>query len=346
MKAGRKTQGTKNRTQFRNQWFGICSLLIICTVVFSVRANNQIAVAQEKPQIQIYLPREVTIKSDNIELNQVGIVRGTEALIAKANQVGLGRFSSPGQEIALDKQVILSRMVASGIPAGQIILTGAEQVTVKQQNLVISGSEFVRQAKSFLMTKFAVDSILGWNMVREPAEFVVTGQASDIKYISELINNSVKNQVSVEVAVFSGEKKLGVRNVTFNAQYLCRTAITTVDIQAGELIGPENVKIDTRLSNQPEPAGWVSPYGLVAKRALPADTVIRQGMAGQAEPTAVIKRNQNVVIRIEKPGFVITALGKAMQDGKADDLIKVRNVDSQRIIIAKVRQDLSVEPVL
>jgi flagella basal body P-ring formation protein FlgA len=53
-----------------------------------------------------------------------------------------------------------------------------------------------------------------------------------------------------------------------------------------------------------------------------------------------------VVIRIEKPGFLITAVGKAMQDGKAGEYIKVRNADSQRIILARINADGSVEPVL
>jgi flagella basal body P-ring formation protein FlgA len=35
-----------------------------------------------------------------------------------------------------------------------------------------------------------------------------------------------------------------------------------------------------------------------------------------------------------------------MQDGKAGDYIKVRNMDSQRIIMARIGEDGNVEPVL
>jgi flagella basal body P-ring formation protein FlgA len=34
-----------------------------------------------------------------------------------------------------------------------------------------------------------------------------------------------------------------------------------------------------------------------------------------------------------------------MQDGRAGDYIKIRNVDSQRIIIASVNENGTVEPV-
>jgi len=62
-------------------------------------------------------------------------------------------------------------------------------------------------------------------------------------------------------------------------------------------------------------------------------------------PPVIVKRNRTVVIRIERPGLLITAIGKAMQDGRAGDYIKVKNVDSQRIIFARVNADGTVEPV-
>jgi flagella basal body P-ring formation protein FlgA len=65
-----------------------------------------------------------------------------------------------------------------------------------------------------------------------------------------------------------------------------------------------------------------------------------------AKAAAAVKRNENVIIRIEKPGLSVTAVGKAMQEGRAGEVIKVRNVDSQRMILARVGEDGTVEPVL
>ena len=68
-------------------------------------------------------------------------------------------------------------------------------------------------------------------------------------------------------------------------------------------------------------------------------------MVGQREPAVVVKRNQNVIIQVERPGLVVTAIGKAMQQARAGEYIKVRNLDSQRIILARVNEDGTVEPV-
>ena len=63
------------------------------------------------------------------------------------------------------------------------------------------------------------------------------------------------------------------------------------------------------------------------------------------KPEMVVKRNQNVSIKVDRMGLLVTALGKTLQDGRVGDCIKVQNLSSQRIIIAKVKEDGSVEPV-
>ncbi len=304
--------------------------------------------ANELPKdsgLQIYLPREVTIKDSILKLGNIGVVRGPQALVAKANDVMLGRLSVPGQEIVVEKNVILGRLAACGIPASQVTLQGAEKIAVRQRHNIIGTDEFVKMAETFLQENLAGDSISGWSPTRKPKDLVISNPGKNIGFSSELIQKGVKNQVAVKVTVFSDNKKIATRDVTFTLKYHSRSVVATADIPAGTMIDSENVKIEKSTSNLPEPTDWKPPYGLVAKRKLSAETVIRPHMLGKAKSPVVIKRNQNVVIRIEKPGFMITALGKAMQDGKVGEYIKIRNIDSQRIIVAKINGDSTVEPV-
>jgi flagella basal body P-ring formation protein FlgA len=146
--------------------------------------------------------------------------------------------------------------------------------------------------------------------------------------------------------VFQDGKEIGNREVTFRIKYNRQIAITLTDIPMGTVITPENVKIEKTSSNYPQSANWSPPYGLVTRRRLPANTMIHANMVGSVKPAIVVKRNSNVTIQLEKLGLIVTAIGKAIQDGRVGEYIKVRNVDSQRIILAKVNEDGTVEPVL
>jgi flagella basal body P-ring formation protein FlgA len=318
------------------------TLVLFCQAAASSSPETSL----EQSGLRIYLPREVSVGGSELNLGQLGIIRGEESLVARANGIALGRISVPGQIIVIDRPTILSRLACSGIPTSKVTLTGAEQMTVRQQNRIVGADEIVSLASAFLENHRPNTSVSRWTAARKPEDLILSGTYSDVRFSPRLSESSATNQARVEIGVFAADRKIAVRDVMFALKYSCRQAVTKTDIAAGQTIGPENVEIQTRESNYPEPVDWTSPYGLVARYRLPASTMLRPHMVGASESPTVVTRNQTVAIRVERPGLLITAVGKAMEDGKAGEYIKVRNVDSQRIILAKINADASVEPVL
>ena len=317
-------------------------ILIMCLLLpVNVNADN----TKKYCGLQIYLPREITIKDKHLSLGQVGIIRGQESLVAKASEIALGQISAPGQRIVIDRETVLSRLACNGIHLSKVTLTGAETITIKQQERTIRSDEFIKIASSFLEKNPPGVSVCGFNPIRTPQDFIITGTAKDISFSPRLLSSTARNQAKVEITINSGGKKIGSCQVIFGLKYNCRQAVTKIDIPKGTVINHENIKIEKIISNYPEFAEWKPPYGLIAKRQIPAKTVLHPNMLGPVKSPIVTKRNQKVVIRIDMPGFLITAVGKAMQEGRAGDYIKVRNVDSQRIILAKINEDGSVKPV-
>jgi len=323
----------------------IC-LAITCAVFCQGSAESKADSLGEDFDLKIYLPREVTVKDSSLSLGQVSIIRGNASLVAKAGKIALGRISLPGQKIVLERSTLLSRLACNGITVSRVKLTGAEKITVKQLYKTVSGDQFVSLASSFLKSNTGRDSACQWDPIHTPKDFVVTGPAKDITFSPRLAPSTVRNQAKVEIALLFGGKKVAAREVSFTLRYSCRQAVAKVDIAAGQILSQENVKIEGKLSDRPEPVGWKPPFGLIAKRRLPANTVIRPQMAGPVRAPIIVKRNQSVLIRIESAGFLITAAGTALQDGKTGEHVRVRNVDSRRVIIAKINADASVEPVL
>ena len=321
------------------------TISIIVAVFLLISVSSKVDAEQTDSALQIYLPREITIEGEVPNLGQVAIIRGNEFLATKAGQVTLGRISAPGQKIIIDRSIVLSRLACSGIPTSEVTLIGAEKITVTQQHQIIKGDEFVEKALAFLKKNPPEASICQWNLIRVPKDLVLSGISNDIRSSEFLVRSGIRNQAKVRIAVFSNDKEIGVREIAFSLKYNCRKLVAKFDIPPGAVISPENVKIEKTISNYPEPDNWAVPYGFVAKRRLPANTVIRPGMVGPVKPKILLKRNQNVVIKVDRLGLLITAIGKTMQDGHVDEYIKVRNVDSNRIIMAKVNEDGSVEPV-
>jgi len=328
--------------------------------------SDEAQVTGDELRIQVYLPREVTIEEgprfagtqDNyLKLGQVSIIQGSQSFVERASEITLGRISVPGQKIVIDRPTILSRLACNGIPACKVTLTGAEKITVKKQHQVIKGSEFVELASSFLEKNPPDGPVCQLDPLWIPKDLILAGRSCDVKLYPRLVKSprsclrqedaGATDQAKVQITVLSDGKEIGVREVTFRLKYNHYTAVTLVEIPVGAVISPENVKIEKIVSNYPEPENWSPSYGLIARRQLPANTVIRPDMVGPADSVHQrrIERNETVIIQIERPGLLVTALGKAMQKGQAGEYIKVRNLDSQRIILAKVNEDGTVEPV-
>ena len=295
--------------------------------------------------LQIYLPRDVTIRDDVITLGKIGVIRGEESLVGKAEGIALGRISVQGQEVTIDRLTVLSRLACNGIPASQLTLTGAEKVTVKRQERIITGSEFVELAGSFLKKELPADLVWQAKPIRMPANLVVPVAGKDIKLSPRLARSEAENQVKVVIDVFAGEGQIGTREVIFPLEYNCSRVVAMVDIDAGTVLDTKNVKVEKVRSNHPDPVDWKSPYGLVVKRRLPANTIITPDMAGPVKPAVIVKRNQTVIIRVDIPGLLITVMGRMLQDGRTGECVKVQNMDSRRIILARVNEDGTVEPV-
>lgn len=325
-----------------------CCTLMFCFLLCSTSAGTKPNDSQKETRLQVYLPREVTIKDNEISLGEVSIIQGNtlqSELQAKAAKIPLGTISMVGQEIVVDRSMVLSRLACNGIPASKVKLTGAEKVTVKRQQKIVKSAEFVELASAFLKENPPSASACEWKSIRLPKDLAISENNTDIKFSPSLVKNTAKNQAKVLISVIKDGKQIGEREVTFRLKFKCRRAVTLVDIPAGTIISTANVKIEESVSSQPEPANWKPPYGQITKRTLSENTMLAPNMFGPVKPEVVVKRNQNVVIRIERPLLLVTAIGKAMQEGRTGEYIRVRNVNSQRIILARVKDDGTVEPI-
>lgn len=318
--------------------------VVTCILFYSGSMKGQSDDSQTN--LQIYLPREVTVNDSLLQLGQVSVIRGEKSLVERAGEITLGRFSVPGQKIVVDRPTVLSRLASSGIKAPQVTLTGAEEITVKKQQHVIKGSEFVALAGSFLKENDPAESVFQFCPIAIPKDFVLPSVRSDITLSPRLVKNGLRNQAKVAISVACDGKEIGSCEVTFRLKFKFLTVVALTEIPAGSAISPQNVRIEETVSDYPEPANWPPPYGLIVRSKVSADAVIQPDMLVPAKLVNSIRRNETVVIRVQKPGFLITAVGKALQDGRAGECIKVRNSDSQRIILAKVNEDGTVEPTL
>ncbi len=320
-----------------------------CTnaILLVLMLASAVGMAEEasKPwSIAIHLPRQVEIDGALPTLGQVSIVRGDDSYVGKAERIALGRLCMPGQPVVITRSVLLGRLASNGIPASKVKLTGAEQLVIRQRGRTIKTSHFVELAKAYLAKHPPASAICESQVVRSPEELIFKGAPKDVKLSPRLIANNMPGLARVEIEVLADGVKVGVRQVTFRLKFRGHKYVTLIDVPVGALITADNVKAEETVLSHPESIKR-TPYGLVAKRGLPANTEIRPNVVGPVEPPLAFKRNQSVMIRIKMLGLLVTASGKALEDGRVGEFVKVQNIDSGRTIVVKVNDDGTVAPL-
>jgi len=326
-------------------------IVLICGIAFGIAAaesaaSTVLSAYESDACLQVHLPREVTVRDSQLSLGQVGVLRGPGAMVAKVSKIGLGRFSAPGQKMVLDRPTVLSRLASSGISVAQVRLTGAESVTVRRRQKVIETEDFIAVAQEFLRQHSAARSVIKIIPVLKPKDLVLAELPEQISLIPQFTGRSSRGRATVQIRVTVDGRDMGTREIMFRLRYERHRVVTIGEIAEGTVLGPENVRIETVESDQPEPAGWQPPYGQVATRTLPANVEIRSGMSGSARSSVVVRRNETVQIRLERPGILVTAMGTALKEARAGEFVKVRNADSRRVILCRVKNDGTVEPML
>jgi flagella basal body P-ring formation protein FlgA len=294
--------------------------------------------------LHIHMLRTVCLKGKEMHLGGLGIVRGSDAkLVAKVSSIAMGRAPWSTEEIVIDRRTIMSRLAANGVKATEVRLTGAKKTIVTRGDVVFATGKLIGIAEAFLKKTRPAQGKAKWRLLRKP-EGLRVPDGEDIKLQPRLSVNLPSGYVCVEVVAIGGEKEIGVAKIPFKIIYSKRQLVAVRNIPSGGVITSDNTKI-VIVTASSKPSEWTSPYGMISARAVRVGGVVRPSACKPKKPVIVIRRNQAVQMKIQMTGFVIVTTGQALQDGRVGELIKVRNTDSKRVVMATVGFDGTVTPV-
>lgn len=302
--------------------------------------------AADKP-LRIYLPQETQITGTTASLGSVGILLGDPALVAQAQAVSLGSFSTPGQILQVDRHTLLSRLATVGIKPHQVQFLGAEIMSIGRNEMTLSADQITSYAQRYLEGRFAEAKDMTITMIRPPQPVVLdtSGGAAELSVEDDSIQNSGVRKIRVGIS--QGGRPVGSQEVYFTVRYAVRRLIAVTELPAGTTLSRDNVRVETVQSDQPEPESWAVPYGMVTRHRIAANGTVSDTQLETPQAPIVVHKRQAVPVRIDNGLLLVSATGEALDDGAVGQIIRVRRGQrpQERIITCRIRPDGSAEPV-
>lgn len=301
--------------------------------------------AQPAPagDLKVHLPRVQQVPIGKLTLGQVCIVFGDDQAVAAAEKVPLCRSPFSGEKMRVDRNAILGRLAANGFDRRRIRFSGSRHVVLSLNEQEVGASRIVAAAAALLDTKHPA---LGESLWRLAGQIEAVNVKADSKVrLTPKVLSASEHSASVRVDVAIDGQAVKSRVLAFSKEYLWRQARAKRAIAQGAFLTEANTAVETVYRPRPQ-EDWRLPYGKQARGAIRAGCVIAPSLLTSVQPALVFERDATVQIRVKLGEFTLMAKGLALTPGRVGQTVKVQNVDSRKILTARVCADGTVEPVL
>ncbi|PHR29427.1 MAG: flagella basal body P-ring formation protein FlgA [Desulfotalea sp.] len=294
---------------------------------------------------------DVTFKSSGV-VDGALVTLGDVATIGTMSEIGqslltvpIAHSPAPGEKAYLRTVNIKKYLASSQSLPEDIEWQGPSSVVVTRTGITIDAKRMFSFIADYLRTQ--QDSlpiaVIRFIPTSHPLPFTVATGALSCEVIPSNPGILSSSRFSL---IFRIDDEV-VKNMSIRGKIEARANIiaTAIPVKKGTILAPRHLKETVMdISDLKEPGFDVSQFlGKRIKRSLRAGSPLNISMV---ETLPVIHKGEKVKIVIQSGAMTLTATGLARSDGKIDELIRVQNLNSKKVVFGKVVAPGIVEVIL
>ncbi len=290
-------------------------------------------------KIEVNLMDKVILEEKTITFRDISTVTGDDVkLVNKINDIEIGRTPWPNNTRRINKDFMKMRLNASNVNVSDVNFTNANAVAVSVESTKITGLEISQKAKEYLLRVLPVsDRETTVELVRLPGDQWIPSRRDRINFNISLVDTS-KDRGNIELIVSASSNSIRYFKIPvyFKVRVFEYVAIAKRKIARNRQLTKENVFMARRETTKIRGLAFSSRDNLTGKTTavsvLP-NTILTEDMV-ETPPT--IKQGSVVKVFIKSSGFRIVTKGLAQQTGYTGEVIKVKNMDSKKILYGEI----------
>lgn len=281
------------------------------TMVMAIVLTSLVASAAEP--LVLELPERVAVRSSMVSVaDVVRLSGGNRGLRERIAQLDLAEFKSREESITITRRVVEYRLRLAGFDNRDFIISGADRAIVTLSRRQITADEVVAAARAELLRRLAVPhDTITVELARPIAVKLPEVPIDEPIMITAQPHGSLSaaGRAQMDVVISSQGNRLLALSVLF-------------DVKQGSA------------SADPYNAGLMMPTSGGSPNRTPPTT---------AAGPVLVRNQQRVTMQVRSGELVVTAVGEAQQEGRLGQSILVKNVDSKKMITARVSGPATVE---
>jgi flagella basal body P-ring formation protein FlgA len=253
----------------------------------------------------------------------------------------LADLAKVGQEISVSREQVSLRMQIAGIEPGRFHLTGALRSRVVLDRQEVTSQSILAAAERTIRQRLPGDAEDVSIRLAQPLSIpkLDIEPTEAVRLTADLRTPLPVGRVKAEVSIYVNGQRRTFVPLFLDVTYAHQAAVVRRRVQAGEVLREADLAEERSLVDGGDVSLTVAEcVGKRSKGALAVGQRISEGdldMAPVEEP--VLVKSREMVRMVAQVGSLrLTTVGEALQDGRAGETIRVRNVDSNKTVNGRV----------
>ena len=331
---------------FKNTDIKLIFLLIIGLMFVSSVLSGSVFAANDhelKDSIKITINETNLVKKSYIFLQDIAAIQSNEFIKEALDKIELGRSPKPGEVRLFSKDKILSIIKQQRYLPDNIIFSAPERIYVKRLSQRISKQK-IRQfiENYFSNTLKNRDYKLETLHVRGLEQYPV-GKIKLQLDSNEIINNNGKINSNINVIIDGKQQdrlNISGRIALYENVFFAQNHLSRGDIISQDCVYQAKKNIYTLRQ------GFIKTYdeldGKIVKSSIRKGDNFKRSVL--AEPP-LIKKGDIIQLVVKNNNLLIIASGISMENGFENELIKVENIGSGKLVRGIVKEKSKVEVI-
>ncbi len=308
---------------------------MIRTIIPLVVAVLLIAVVSGAAPLEVTFKQAAQVDGDSVTIGDIAALSDESPLAESLAGQIVDQAPEPGQSVALDTRTIINRLVRRNATLLGVLWQGSATInvsrsftTIDSQQILAAIDEYLEQSRHRLPQaeiRFIPDSPplpinvptgeISWRVIPSSPGIIGSSRFSLIY--------RVDGRVRKNFSVFG------------RVEAVAPVVVATKTLKYDDIIGDDAVTVEPRdLGVIDNPTGLAElVVGSVVKRTIPSGAAID---TTAIEQPPVVRKGELVKIFISHKRMVLTATGIAKADGRKDEMIRVQNSSSNKLIYCRV----------
>ncbi len=300
---------------------------------------------ESSPALEITFNQSAQVDDAIIRLSDVAkwdeLSPLTEALATQP----VGQAPPPGETILLSSQNVKQYLLSNRSLAGDIRWSGSPTIQISRQGVTINADKIQAIIAEYISNNKK-------NLPKADVTFIPNSMplpfsipTGNLTYDVIPSNPGILNSSSFSI-IFKVDGKV-VKNMSVRGKIeaLANIVVAAESLKKGLVLQPQHLNIVSVNINEIANPEFDSHdlIGMQLTRTLATGSPV---LGSMVEVLPVVRRGQKVKIIVETGSLHLTTTGFAHSDGKIDQMIKIQNIDSNKMVHGRVTGPGVVEVIL